>query len=153
MCGSTFLLGSSDFDRRNAGKIPFFLFLSPISLSLSLYLISSHSLMFVSPLSFFLSFSPFLIDRTSFLFVCSPISFSHFLIYHFSLISLIFTSISFSSFSLFYLSFGLHQPNVPKVGETSPHFPPLPLVITTIFSLNFLIFFSLYFPPLTHGSM
>ena len=36
MCGSTFLLGSSGFDRRNARKISFLLFLSPLSLSLSL---------------------------------------------------------------------------------------------------------------------
>ena len=49
--------------------------------------------------------------------------------------SLIFSSISFSSFSPFYFSFGLHQPNGPKVGESSPHFPPLPIVITTIFLL------------------
>ena len=56
-------------------------------------------------------------------------------------------------FFFFLFSFGLHQPNGLTVGETFPHFPPLPLVITTMFLLISLNFFSLYFPPLTHGSM
>ena len=92
------------------------------------------------------SFSPFF--RSLSLFSFSPPSFcllpSHFLIFSFLIFllllsffffSFIFYSISFSSFSLFYFSFRLHQPNGPKVGETSPHFSPLPLVITTIFLL------------------
>ena len=106
--------------------------------SLSLFDLFSFLPLFASLHFFFLSFSPFLIHRTSFLLFAS-ISFSHFLISFLLFISFfhsfIFSSISFSSFSLFYFSFGLHQPNGPKVGETSPRFPPLPLVITTIFLL------------------
>ena len=153
MRGTTFLLGPSSFDRRNVGKISLFcLSLLFLSLSLSIYPISSPSLLFSSPLFFFFSFLFSLSyppNILSFCFLSSHFrifSFSHFLISHFSLISLIFSSISISSFSLFYFSFGLHQPNGPKVGETSPHFPPLPLVITTIFSLNFLIFLFPLFP-------
>ena len=126
MCGSNFLLGSSSFDCRNVGKI--FIFVS-LSLSLSYFFSSSSPLFSFSP-SIFLSYPPNLLF---FLFV-SPFHFLIFLLFLSFFLSFIFSSISFSSFSLFYFPFGFHQLNGPKVGETSPHFPPLPLLTLNFFS-------------------
>ena len=53
----------------------------------------------------------------SFFYLFAPLSF--FFIFSFSLI---FSSLSFPSFSLFFFSFGLHQPNGPKSGKLPPHF-------------------------------
>ena len=106
-------------------------FFSLPSLSLSLYSFSSS---FSLPVCFS-SYPPNLLF---FLFV-SPSRFLNFLLFLSIFLSFIFSSISFSSFYLFYFPFGLHQSNGPKVGETSPHFPPMPLV-THIFFLIFMIF-------------
>ena len=117
-------------------KSPFFVSLSLFSLSLSLslypvfFLSSPYFLPFLFPFFFSLPLStqlpPFCLLTPYFLFLS------------FFFFSLIFSPLSFLSFSLLYFSFGLHQPNGPKVGETSPHFPPLPLVITidSVFSIG-----------------
>ena len=95
MCGSTFLLGLSGFDHRNAGKISFFLFLSPLSLSLSLSIRFPLILSCLLPL--YLFFFPFLhflsTEHPSFLFA-PP---SHFHIFSFIIFLL------FLSFSLLFL--------------------------------------------------
>ena len=117
------------------------------------FLSLSLSLMFVYP-SLFLLFPP---SSFSFLFhflihpnfpslICSPSHF--FFIFHFlfSLLSHFLLSFFFSSLFLHFLFsislFYYHQPNGPKVGETSPHFPPLPLAFFT----DFLNFFFILFP-------
>ena len=133
MRGSTFLLRPSSSNRRNAEKISSSFFLSPLSLSL-------YS--FSSSFSLSVCFSSYPSNLLFFLFV-SPSHFLIFLLFLSFFLSFIVSSISFSSFSLFYFPFGLHQPNGPKVGETSPHFSPLPLVILTFF---FLIFMNFLFP-------
>ena len=117
----------------------FFFSLSPIRFSLSLFAFSSF-LFF--PLSFFIHPNfPSL--------VCSPSHF--FFIFHF-LFSFFFSSI-FLHFLFSISLFDYHQSNGPKVGETSPHFPPLPLVFFTNFLNFFFIFISLFFLLLTLGSM
>ena len=145
-----------NFSSRTVGvsrKSPF-LFFSPHSLYFySISFLSSPCLLpflffsFLFFLSYPLSILPFVCSHLifSFLFFLlfhffSFLSFSPFtslflILFHRIFLSFIFSSISFSSFSFFYFSFGLYQSNGPKVGETSPHFPPLPLVITTIFLL------------------
>ena len=108
------------------GKYLFFVSLSPFSLSLSCLL----SLLFFFPflfLSFFLIHSHFLLFFVP--------SLSLFIYFHFL----------FSSFFSFLLL--LASPtHMDQVGETSPHFPPWPLVITMFF---FLIFFIFFFPLIT----
>ena len=149
---STFLLGPLSFDRQNAGKISLFISLSPLSLSLSLFLY------------LFASFSPFssVYFPPLFLFFIPPNSLLSTLfapiitlLFHFLLTSIF----SFSFFSSFYLfssfliSFDVLLSRLIKVGETSSHFPHMLLVFFTQFPY-FLIYFS--FPLLhhsTHGSM
>ena len=111
----------------------------PFSLSLSLSLFCSPSPPFSPSLFLF-----FLIHPHSFLlFALLLISFS------FSFFSFPF---SFSLFSvslvfLFLFLLLLASPtSMDQVGETSPHFPPWPLVITMFF---FLILFISYFPFIT----
>ena len=118
----------------------YFFYFSPLlSLSLSLYLISSPSLLSSSPhfLFFFLSFSPFLIHRTSFLFVCSHLIFSFFSFLLFLLFlsfSLIFLFLPFL-FSISHLDC-INQ-MVQKLGKLPPTFlhfhllsPPFFLLIS-----------------------
>ena len=101
MHASTFLLGPSSFNRRNAEKISLFVSLSPCSLSIRFLFFPPPVCLYSS--FFFLSFSPFLIPRTSFL-LFAPISFSHFVLSPSSLISLFFSLLSFSPFtSLFFI--------------------------------------------------
>ena len=102
----------------------------------------SSSLSFIYPLEFL-----------AFHFVCSyyhfPCSFTP-SIFSFSFI---FYFLHFSLFSSFLISCHFLLSRLIKVGETSPHFPHMPLVFFTQFSY-FLIYFS--FPLLhhsTHGSM
>ena len=105
-----------------------------LSLSLSLYLSLSLS---IRSLPLFLFFS-FLIHRTSF----SPCLFLSHFSFHFPF-SLF---LSFSHLFICFFSFLLllaSPTHMDQVGETSPHFPPWQVVITTFF---FLIFF---FPFIT----
>ena len=110
-----------------------FLFSPLSSLSLSVFFLSLSFLLLLLFLFIFSFLSPLYIHRTSFLFALLLISFS------FSIFSFLsfFSSLSFSllfSFIFSFLSlFHYHQPNGPKVGETSPHFPPLALVISMFF--------------------
>ena len=130
MRGSTFLLEPSSFDHQNAGKISLFVSLSPFSLSLLLVL--SFSLF---PLFFFFPNPPAL-----FSFVCpSPHLLFHFLLFSLFLFHFLF-SISFSSFSLFYFSFGLTSPELPK---SEGNFPLLSS-IATCHHHHFSLFFFLY---------
>ena len=99
--------------------------------SLSIYLISPLSLVcFPSSFSFLFTFS-FLSLSTAF-----PYSF------HFPFT--LFLSFSY----LFFFSFLLlaSPTHMDQVGETSPHFPPWPLVIIMLF---FFIFFIFFFPFIT----
>ena len=144
MHGSTFLLGPLSFDRRNAEKISFFFSLSPISLFLSLlcfpFVRFFHLLFFLGfppfSLLFIFSFGLILSHRiVYFLFVCSFPLF--FLIFSFSLI---FSSLSFPSFYIFFFSFALHQLNGPKSGKLPPT-----SFFATCHSPSFLNFFSFSF--------
>ena len=135
---STFTLRLSRFDRRNAGKISLFVSLSLFSISLS---DSSFSPFFALPSLFFSFFPyppvlPYLVCSILISFHFFPFSLSfHFLFSHFL----------FSSFFSFLLL--LSSPTrMDQVGETSPQFPPWPLVITMFF---FLIFFIFFFPFIT----
>ena len=123
-----------------------FLFLSPFSLSLSLsvcFFLSFLSCLFSTSLSFLYP-SEFL----TFHFVCSyyhfPFSFSpyfHFLFFFHFFFTSVFSSLPFSLFSSFLISFDFLLSGLIKVGETSPHFPHMPLVFFTQFPY-FLIYFS-----------
>ena len=153
----------------------FFLLFSPSSFLplLSGFLSFSH-VCIPSFSFFFLSISPFLIHQTSLLFF-APISFSHFLISHFSLISLICSILSFSPFTslflilihriflfffplfhfLFYLIFFLFYflfliwIASTECFKSGGNFPPLSSIATCHhhhFSVNFLIFLFPLFP-------
>ena len=124
-----------------------FLLLSPLSLSLSLS-DSSLSPFYFSPSFLFFSFLSFLIHPhflllfvpSSSLFISFHFLFSHFLFF----LSFFFLFLFFFIFSFLLL---LASPTrMDQVGETSPHFPPWPLVITMFF---FLIFFIFFFPFIT----
>ena len=125
----------------------------PLSSSLYLFLFFSHVcfssfLFFFFPfsLSYPLNFLSFVCSPSHFFFIFPFLFFSHFLLLFFFLFSFLHFLFSISLFCY-------HQPNGPKVGETSPHFPPLPLVFFTFF-LNFLfIFISFFFLHLTLGSI
>ena len=139
MRGSIFLLRPSSFNGRKAGKIFFFSLFLPLSLyPFFLSLIPCFFFSFPDPVSL-----PFLPYPTKFLlslFVLTSFFFS-FSIFPFSLL--------FSSFFFFFFYFLLllaSPTRVDQVGETSPHFPPWPLVITMFF---FLIFFIFFFPFIT----
>ena len=134
-------------------NLPFCFSLPFIYLSLSDF----FSFLFASPpfLFFFLSFSPFLIHRTSFL-LFAPISFSHFLISPFSfispfsLISLIFSLLSFSSLFIFLpFLFSISHLDCINRSKSRGNFLPLSSIATCHhhhFSLNFLIFLFPLFP-------
>ena len=138
MRGSTFLLGLLSFDRRNIGKIPLFISLSPLSLSLS----DSFSLSCLLPL--FFSFSFLIPPNSTLMFV--PLSFSHF-------------SFSFFFFFLFFL-FLLSFPSfyhfssliwIASIGWSKSwgNFPPLSSITLVITMFFFLIFFISFFPFIT----
>ena len=119
MRGLTFLLGPSSSDRRNAGKISLFVYLSFLSLSLSNFFFLS--LLLASPLFLYVGFSPFLPYPTHSSLCLLSISF-HF---HF-LFSLILSSLSFSHLFLFLHFLFSFSPldcinrMVPKVGNFLP---------------------------------
>ena len=127
MRGSTFLLRPSD--RRE--NIPFCFSLLSLSDFFFLYLLLD------SPIFFYVGFSPFLPYPTHSSLCLLFISFP----FHF-LFSLIFSSLSFPSFSLFFYSFGLHQPNGSKSGKL-PHYFLLCHLSFSHFSYFF--FISLFF--------
>ena len=147
MCGSTFTLGPSRFDRRNAEKSPYFVSLSPFSPSLSDSPLSPlFALLFIFP---FLLFSFFLYPLALPSLVCSIL-----ISFHFFPISLFsFSPLSFFFLFLFFLHFlfWITTIRMDQVGETSPHFPPWPLVITMFFFLIFLFSLSLLLYHVTHG--
>ena len=148
--GSTLTLGPSIFDRRNARKFSLIVSFSFLSLSLSDFFFFSI-FCFLSLFPFFFSFSPYSTEFPLSGFVPILFPFSHFLLHFF--FSSFFSSLPFSLFSSFLNSFDFLLSRLIKVGETSPHFPHMPLVLFTQFPY-FLIYFS--FPLLhhsTHGSM
>ena len=131
MRGSTFLLGPSSSDHRNAGKISLFfsLSLNPFSSSLSLPVCFPSSL----------------IQRTP-PFICSPSYFLFFFFFSFLLFSHLFLFSFLFLFSHFFISPFDFFPSTKfiEVGETSPHFPLSHLSSPCIF-LIFLYFFSFFF--------
>ena len=117
-------------------NLHFFLSLYPILLSLSLSLVCS--LLYFFPFLFF-SFFPYP-PALPYL-VCSILISFH--LFPFSLFSL---SILFIFLFSPHFIFWITITRMDQVGETSPHFPPWPLVITMFF---FLIFFIFFFPFIT----
>ena len=134
MRGSTFTLGPSRFDRRNAEKISFFYFSLPF---LSLYLFDSSlsfscflSLLFFFP---FLFFSFFLIHPHSLLFFVPSLSL--FISFHF-----LFSHFFFSYFFLFSPPSSFSY----QYGSSGGNFPPLFSLATGhhhVFLPYFLYFF------------
>ena len=147
MRGSTFTLGPSRFDRWNDGKISH-LFLSPLSLSLSLSDFSLSPLLAL--LFFFFFFFLPLSTRTTFSCLFHPYLFSFLSIFSFHFFP--FSLFSFSLLFIFLFSppSSFSPTRMDQVGETSSHFPPWLLVITMFFIL---FSFSLLLHHVTHGSM
>ena len=138
MRGSTFLLGPSSSDHRNAEKISLFVSLSFLSLSLS----NPFSFMLASLLFSLIQLTPpFVCSPFYFLFIFSFLSFSHLFFF-----SLLFPFLHF----LFYFSPLDCINRMVQKWETSSPLPPLPLVILTFFLIFFI---SLYFLHVTHGSI
>ena len=129
-----------------------FLFLSPLSLYLSLsvcFFLSFLSCLFPSSLFFFIPPNSLL----STLFAPIISSLFHFLLTSIFSFSFIFYFLPFSLFSSFLISFDFLLSGLIKVGETSPHSPHMPLVFFTQFPY-FLIYFSFsLLHHSTHGSM
>ena len=131
MHGSTFLLGPSNFNRRNVRKISFSASLSPFSLSLSVSLLLSCLLLLLSffLFRFSLSYPPNFPSL-----VCSPsyFFFIFYFLFFFSFLSfsrLFLFLLSFPSFSLFYLSFLLSSIEWSK---SRGNFPPLSSITTCL---------------------
>ena len=125
---STFLLGLSSFDSRNASKISLFVYI--ISLSFSIRFFFPFSLV---PFSFLLASRILSLIQHTPPFVCSPF---HFLFFFF--FSFLFP---FSLLSLFYFFF-LNR--IYQSGGNFPHFP-LSHVSSPCIFLIFLYFFSFFF--------
>ena len=103
--------------KRRENLLFFPLSLSSFASPLSNFLLSFSFLSWLSFLFPFISFLlwSYLIPSNCLFSICllPLIIFFHYLI---------FSSLSFPSFSLFFFSFGLHQPNGPKSGKLPPHF-------------------------------
>ena len=144
MRGSTFLLGPSSFDCRNAGKISIFVSLSPLSLSLSLFdFFSSSSPIFYSSPPF-----SFLIHRTYFYFCLFPhliFSFSNFSIFfNFSHFSFLSSSLLF--LFLHFLFSTSHLDCINRMVKKWGKLPPTFLLCHLSLSHFFLIFMTFLFP-------
>ena len=136
MRGSTFTLGPSRFNRRNAGKISLFVSLSPFSLSLSL----SDSVLSFSFLFFpYLPALPSLVCFIIIYFHFFPFSFFFFSFYLLSLIFFFFI-FSFGFPSLVWIKWGKRPPAFLLGHLSSPCF-------SSLFS------FSLLLHHVTHGLM
>ena len=127
------------------GKISIFVSFSFLSFSLSDFFFS-FSLLLASPLFFSIGFSPFLPYPTHSSLCLLSISFSFLSFALFSHFLISFFSFIFSFLFLLWIA----STELSQKGETSSPFPPFLLVILTFFLI---IFISLYFSHVTHGSI
>ena len=125
--GSTLILKPSRSDRRNAGKIFFFLF--SLSLSIRYSLLFSPCLLLPSPYPTHSSL--FIFSPSSFLFIC----------FFFSLFFLILSSLSFSIFTSFLISFDFL---LIQIYQSGGNFPSLSSHATCLLHTISLFFFFIF---------